>query len=130
MARFCESCGGSLTDTAKFCISCGQALDQVSPAEQFQPVVQQPFPLPPPASNEPKNSLAKQTKRRKTIGIIVLVFGVLLLVLLPIEDGITTPTIVKGLISLSVMAIGILMIVVNHKKAKNNGSNQGGQFYG
>jgi len=31
MARFCENCGGSLSDTAKFCSSCGQAVLSIPP---------------------------------------------------------------------------------------------------
>jgi len=34
MAKFCENCGSSLTDTAKFCNACGKELPQTPPVVQ------------------------------------------------------------------------------------------------
>lgn len=72
---FCSNCGKQIEDGAAFCSGCGTSLNsQVQPPVQQQAVYQQPInqqPVHQQVSGKPA------TKKGRTVGIVLLVLGVL-----------------------------------------------------
>ena len=119
---FCSNCGKQIEDGAVFCSGCGTSLNsQPQPNVQTPPPVYQPTiaqqPVQQQASSKPT------TKKGRTIGIVLLVLGMLALIGTATNgtfariaaEGLTREDCIRFLIEAGFIIGGIYLIIKNKK---------------
>jgi len=123
MTKFCASCGASLLEDAKFCNACGQAL-------VLTPLAEQPEPIKPSTNINNPPTKRPQTMLGTVIGMIMLFGGGMLFeaarnTLYIIRDLVPYLRLAVILISIVIAFVGCLIVMRNHKNAKDGGQSHG-----
>lgn len=120
---FCSNCGKQIEDGAAFCSGCGTSLNsqpqpnvQTPPSVYQQPIAQHSVPQ--------QTSGKPATKKGRTIGIVLLIFGILALIGMATNgtlariaaEGLTMADCFSFLIEAGCIIGGIYLIIKNKKQ--------------